>query len=81
MIGAHYDTLVKPEGFVGANNGAAGTAIVVELGRALARLQAPGGRARDPASCCSTARSRRPGCPRSDPNFYRQAACAARAPT
>jgi glutaminyl-peptide cyclotransferase len=41
VIGAHYDTLVKPEGFVGANNGAAGSAIVVELGRALARLKRP----------------------------------------
>jgi glutaminyl-peptide cyclotransferase len=29
VIGAHYDTLAKPKGFVGANNGAAGTAIVI----------------------------------------------------
>lgn len=36
VIGAHYDTLVKPKGFVGANNGAAGTAVVVEIARALA---------------------------------------------
>lgn len=36
VVGAHYDTLVKPEGFVGANNGAAGTAVVVEAARALA---------------------------------------------
>jgi hypothetical protein len=35
VIGAHYDTLVKPKGFVGANNGAAGSAIVVELAREL----------------------------------------------
>jgi glutaminyl-peptide cyclotransferase len=41
VIGAHYDTLVKPEGFIGANNGAAGSAIVVELGRALSRLKRP----------------------------------------
>jgi Peptidase family M28 len=45
VIGAHYDTLVKPKGFVGANNGAAGTAIVVGVARALARLDlAEGGR-------------------------------------
>jgi hypothetical protein len=45
VIGAHYDTLVKPKGFVGANNGAAGTAIVVGVARALARLDlAKGGR-------------------------------------
>jgi glutaminyl-peptide cyclotransferase len=45
VIGAHYDTLVKPKGFVGANNGAAGTAVVVGVARALARLDlARGGR-------------------------------------
>jgi len=37
VIGAHYDTLVKPKGFVGANNGAAGTAVVIGVARALAR--------------------------------------------
>jgi glutaminyl-peptide cyclotransferase len=41
VIGAHYDTLVKPRGFVGANNGAAGTAIVVQLARELAREERP----------------------------------------
>ena len=45
VIGAHYDTLVKPKGFVGANNGAAGTAVVVGVARALSRLDlARGGR-------------------------------------
>jgi glutaminyl-peptide cyclotransferase len=45
VIGAHYDTLADPKGFVGANNGAAGTAVVVEVARALrhAKLK-PGGR-------------------------------------
>jgi hypothetical protein len=43
VIGAHYDTLVKPKGFVGANNGAAGSAIVVQLGRELQRLRRPPG--------------------------------------
>jgi hypothetical protein len=43
VIGAHYDTLVEPKGFVGANNGAAGTAIVVEVARALARVKRPAG--------------------------------------
>jgi hypothetical protein len=41
VLGAHYDTLVKPEGFVGANNGAAGTAIVIEAARALSKLERP----------------------------------------
>lgn len=40
VIGAHYDTLAKPRGFVGANNGAAGTAVVVEVARALRRSPA-----------------------------------------
>jgi Peptidase family M28 len=43
VIGAHYDTLVKPKGFVGANNGAAGTAIVVGVARALARADVAAG--------------------------------------
>jgi Iap family predicted aminopeptidase len=41
VIGAHYDTLAAPPGFLGANNGAAGSAIVVELARALAREHRP----------------------------------------
>ena len=43
VVGAHYDTLVEPEGFVGANNGAAGSAIVVQLARDLARRKRPAG--------------------------------------
>lgn len=35
LVGAHYDTKDIP-GFVGANDGASGTAVVVELSRALA---------------------------------------------
>ncbi|HEX7293198.1 MAG TPA: M28 family peptidase [Solirubrobacterales bacterium] len=42
VVGAHYDTLVKPRGFVGANNGAAGSAVVVESARA--RSEAPADR-------------------------------------
>lgn len=43
LIGAHYDTLVKPKGFVGANNGASGTAIVVQLAREASRRRRPAG--------------------------------------
>lgn len=46
VIGAHYDTLVKPAGFVGANNGAAGTAVVIEVARAL-QQRAAGAEARE----------------------------------
>jgi glutaminyl-peptide cyclotransferase len=35
LIGAHYDTEWHPKGFVGANDGAAGTAAVIELARTL----------------------------------------------
>lgn len=41
VVAAHYDTLRFPKGFVGANNGAAGTAVVVELAAALQRESAP----------------------------------------
>jgi glutaminyl-peptide cyclotransferase len=45
LVGAHYDTLVEPPGFVGANNGAAGTAVVIEAARALSRVRRPAGAA------------------------------------
>ncbi|HEX2358866.1 MAG TPA: M28 family metallopeptidase [Solirubrobacterales bacterium] len=35
VVGAHYDTEAQPPGFVGANDGAAGTAAVLELARVL----------------------------------------------
>ncbi len=44
LVAAHYDTKDLP-GFVGANDGAGGTAAVVELARALQRTGAPGDRA------------------------------------
>jgi glutaminyl-peptide cyclotransferase len=43
VIGAHYDTEAEPADFVGANDGAAGTAAVVELSRALRKLKRPKG--------------------------------------
>jgi Zn-dependent M28 family amino/carboxypeptidase len=44
LVAAHYDTKDLP-GFVGAIDGAGGTAAVVELARALGRSGAPGDRA------------------------------------
>ena len=41
LIGAHYDTEARPPGFVGANDSAAGTAVLVEVARALRRLDRP----------------------------------------
>lgn len=40
VLAAHYDTKDLP-GFVGANDGASGTAVVLELARALRRLKRP----------------------------------------
>ena len=44
LVGAHYDVEARPRGFVGANDGAAGTAAVVTLARALAADPVAGGR-------------------------------------
>lgn len=41
LIGAHYDTEASPPGFVGANDSAAGSAVLVEVARALQRLDRP----------------------------------------
>lgn len=41
VVGAHYDTEATVPGHVGANDGAAGTAAVVELSRALAKTKRP----------------------------------------
>jgi hypothetical protein len=44
VVGAHYDSEYHPQGFVGANDSAAGTAAVVELARDLQRSEDAGGR-------------------------------------
>jgi glutaminyl-peptide cyclotransferase len=38
VIGAHYDTIARPKGFVGANDSAAAVGAVIELARAIRRL-------------------------------------------
>lgn len=43
LIGAHYDTEARPRGFVGANDSAAGTAVLVEVARALKGMNRPAG--------------------------------------
>lgn len=43
VVGAHYDVEARPKGFVGANDGAAGTAAVVQIARALAARPVPRG--------------------------------------
>lgn len=41
VLAAHYDTQIEPAGFVGANDSAAGTAVVIEAARALVALPRP----------------------------------------
>lgn len=43
VLAAHYDTQLEPVGFVGANDSAAGTAVVLEAARALATAKRPAG--------------------------------------
>jgi peptidase M28-like protein len=68
VVGAHYDTLVKPEGFVGANNGASGSAIVVQLARTLAAMKRPPG-AREVTFVLFDGEEPPSGLPEDDPNF------------
>ena len=70
---AHYDTKDLP-GFVGANDGAGGTAAVLELARVLRRDRRAGG-PRACASCSSTARRR----PRGTRDFLRDGLRGSRA--
>ena len=57
VVGAHYDTQARPPGFVGANDGAGGTAAVRRARARPARAKRPAARPRC-ASCSSTARRR-----------------------
>ena len=74
VVGAHYDTLVKPKGFVGANNGAAGTAIVIEAARAVAdaerKLADPEGGAREVRFVLFDGEEPAAGLPEESSNFY-----------
>lgn len=69
VLGAHYDTLVEPKGFVGANNGAAGTAVVVEAARALRRLPRPAG-AREVRFVLFDGEEPKAGLPEESRDFY-----------
>jgi glutaminyl-peptide cyclotransferase len=61
VVGAHYDTEYHPKGFVGANDGAAGTAAVVELARALRA-----GAGREVRFVLFDGEEEGPGCPNSE---------------
>ena len=57
VVGAHYDVLADPAGFVGANNGAAGTAVALEVAR---DAVAGSAHRRAPRSGSSSSTARRP---------------------
>lgn len=69
VIGAHYDTLVTPKGFVGANNGAAGSAVVIEVARAMRKLTRPAG-ARELKFVLFDGEEPAEGLPSDQPDFY-----------
>jgi glutaminyl-peptide cyclotransferase len=69
VIGAHYDTLADPPGFVGANNGAAGTAVVVEAARALAAMHLKAG-GREIRFVLFDGEEPPSGLPEENPDFY-----------
>jgi glutaminyl-peptide cyclotransferase len=78
VVGAHYDTLVKPKGFVGANNGAAGTAVVIEVARALAKTKPPD-RAREVRFVLFDGEEPAAGLPEESANFYKSGLRGSRA--
>jgi glutaminyl-peptide cyclotransferase len=78
VVGAHYDTLVKPKGFVGANNGAAGTAVVIEVARALASAKRPSG-AREVRFVLFDGEEPAAGLPEESANFYKSGLRGSRA--
>jgi glutaminyl-peptide cyclotransferase len=78
VIGAHYDTLVRPRGFVGVNNGAAGTAAVIEAARALGRQPRPPG-ARELRFVLFDGEEPAVGLPEESSNFYRHGLRGSRA--
>ena len=64
LVAAHYDTEYQPPGFVGANDGAAGTAAVVQLARTL-EGELAGTRHREVRFALFDGEEEPPGCPQS----------------
>ncbi len=78
VVGAHYDTLVKPRGFVGANNGAAGSAVVIESARALSEAPADPG-ALEVSFVLFDGEEPAAGLPEESPDFYNEGLRGSRA--
>lgn len=78
VVGAHYDTLVKPRGFVGANNGAAGSAVVIQSARALSGMPVDP-RARKVSFVLFDGEEPAAGLPEESPDFYSEGLRGSRA--
>lgn len=78
VIGAHYDTLRAPRGFVGANNGAAGTAIVVEAAQDLQAIGSDPGE-REVRFVLFDGEEPPAGLPEEGPDFYHEGLRGSRA--
>jgi Zn-dependent M28 family amino/carboxypeptidase len=65
LVAAHYDTEHSPPGFVGANDGAAGTAAVIEIARAVERELA-GTEHREVRFALFDGEEEPPGCPNAE---------------
>lgn len=78
VLGAHYDTLDTPRGFVGANNGATGAAIVIEAARALQKAPAGSG-AREVRFVLFDGEEPPNGLPEESPNFAEEGMRGSRA--
>ena len=79
VLGAHYDTLVKPRGFVGANNGAAGTALVIQVASSLAGDPSPVPNAREVRFVLFDGEEPAAGLPEEGRDFYHEGLRGSRA--
>ncbi len=80
VLAAHYDTLAAPRGFVGANNGAAGTAIAIAAARALREEGAEAG-GREVRFVLFDGEEPPAGLPEDSANFYSEGLRGSRAYT
>lgn len=79
VIAAHYDTLSKPRGFVGANNGAAGAAIVIQVAWSLATNPPPSPNAREVRFVLFDGEEPAAGLPEEGKDFYHEGLRGSRA--
>lgn len=79
VLAAHYDTLTKPKGFVGANNGAAGAAVVIQVAWSLATSPLPSSFAREVRFVLFDGEEPPAGLPEEGDDFYNEGLRGSRA--